>query len=342
MKLLRDMCWMFIRERYVLDVHSRVKSKGVAFPTSISVNNCCGNYSPVFPNDSISLAEGDVVKIDIGVHIDGYISTVAHTTVVGTFENAITGKVADVICAAYFASECAIRLIRPGKSNTDVTNAIQRVANIFDVRPLQGVLSHDLSKNVIDGKRVIINKAEVDQTVEEFNFEVNQVYSIDIVMSTGEGKSRQTESKVTIYRRSDVNYSLKSRSARNLVNQIKTKYSTRPFNIRSFEARNRVGIHELVNHNLVHSYPVLYEKNGEIVAQFKFTVLILRSSTQRLNEGFPLPWVTSEFKIETDPELSQKMAMSTKRNKKKKKEKNQIKITNKRIINKIIKIIKLN
>jgi len=257
-------------EGYVKDVHSKVKSKGVAFPTCISVNNCCGNYSPVFPNDSVSLVEGDVVKIDLGVHIDGYISTVAHTIIVGTLENPVTGKVADVICAAYFASECAIRLIRPGKSNTDVTNAIQKVANIFDVRPLQGVLSHDISKNVIDGKKVIINKAEVDQTVEEFNFEVNQAYSIDIVMSTGEGKSRQTESKVTIYRRdSDVNYSLKSRSARNLINQIKTKYSTRPFNIRSFEARNRVGIHELVNHNLVHSYPVLYEKNGEIVAQFK-------------------------------------------------------------------------
>jgi len=312
-------------ERYVLEVHSKVKSKGVAFPTCLSVNNCCGNYSPVFPNDSVSLAEGDVVKIDLGVHIDGYISTVAHTIVVGSFENAIIGKVADVICAAYFASECVIRLIRPGKSNTEVTNCIQRVANVFDVRPVQGVLSHELSKNVIDGKKVIINKAEVDQTVEEFNFEVNQVYTIDIVMSTGEGKSREIDSKCTIYKRSDVNYSLKSRSARNLVNQIKTKYSTRPFNIRAFEARNRVGIHELVNHDLVQSYPVLYEKNGETVAQFKFTVLILRSSTTRLNEGFPLPFVTSEYKIDTDPTLSQIMAMSTKRNKKKKKEKNKSK-----------------
>lgn len=34
---------------------------------------------------------------------------------------------ADVICAAYFASECAIRLARPGKTNTDITNAIRRV-----------------------------------------------------------------------------------------------------------------------------------------------------------------------------------------------------------------------
>jgi len=63
------------------------------------------------------------------------------------------------------------------------------------------------------------------------------------------------------------------------------------------------------------------KKNGETVAQFKFTVLILRSSTTRLNEGFPLPFVTSEYKIDTDPTLSQIMAMSTKRNKKKKKKK---------------------
>jgi len=54
--------------------------KGVAFPTSVSVNHTAGHYSPL-AGDSAVLAEGDVAKIDLGVHIDGFISVMAHTTV---------------------------------------------------------------------------------------------------------------------------------------------------------------------------------------------------------------------------------------------------------------------
>jgi len=173
-------------------------------------------------------------------------------------------------------------------------------------------------------KKVIINKAEVDQIVDEFQFELNEAYTIDIVMTTGEGKTRQIDPKTTIYKRNkDVNYSLRSKSARTLFNLIKKNHGNLPFNIRNFEVRSRVGIKELINHDLVHSYPVMYEKNNQNVAQFKSTVLILSSSTQRLNEGFPIPSVTSQYALEEDTQLTQIMAMSTKRTKKKKKKKNQ-------------------
>jgi hypothetical protein len=177
----------------------------------------------------------------------------------------------------------------------------------------------------IDGKRVIINKPDVDQLVDEFQFEVNQAYCVDIVMSTGEGKTRQMDSRVTVYKRNpEVNYSLKMKSSRSLLNQIKTKHATLPFNLRSMEdARSRLGITELVNHNLVDQYPVMWERKGETVAQFKFTVLILPQQTKKLNEGFPLPYVNSEFNIQSDAQLAQIMSMNlNRRNKKKKKKKN--------------------
>jgi len=319
------------------------------------VNNCAGNYSPLTMDDNYVLKNNDVVKIDLGVHIDGYASTVAHTIIVGARETAVTGKVADVICAAYFAGELAIRLLRPGKTNTEITNAIQRVANIFNVKPLQGVLSHELTRYTLDGKKVIINKPEVDQIAEDFTFEANQAYALDIVMSTGEGKTRQEHTKTSIYKRNtDVNYSLKLKSSRSLIVEIKKKYESFPFNLRSMEdSRSKLGITELVNHNLVSSYPVLWERNGEIIAQFKFTVLVLPTTTKRLNEGFDLPWVNSDFKIETDPVLQQIMDMgiAKKKTKKAKRRKNQqikikiltkthlIKIREEEILNNPIKIL---
>jgi len=61
--------------------------KGIAFPTCISSNDICGHYSPLISDAAdkekpqCTLAEGDVVKVDLGVHIDGFISLLGHTVV---------------------------------------------------------------------------------------------------------------------------------------------------------------------------------------------------------------------------------------------------------------------
>ena len=55
--------------------------KGIAFPLCISVNEVCGHFSPL-KEESTKLKNGDVVKIDLGVHIDGFITMAAHTMVI--------------------------------------------------------------------------------------------------------------------------------------------------------------------------------------------------------------------------------------------------------------------
>lgn len=74
--------------------------KGIAFPTCISVNNVVGHFSPLKSEDSV-LKKGDLAKISLGVHIDGFVGTVAHTVIVG--ETSCDGKKADVTLAAYNA-----------------------------------------------------------------------------------------------------------------------------------------------------------------------------------------------------------------------------------------------
>jgi len=54
--------------------------KGIAFPVCISVNEICGHYSPLTSEENkLVLNEGDIVKIDLGVHVDGYMGLVGHT-----------------------------------------------------------------------------------------------------------------------------------------------------------------------------------------------------------------------------------------------------------------------
>jgi len=322
-KLVVDLCFLgdkLITEA-VASVYKGKIEKGIAFPTCVSLNHCLGHYSPL-NGDTLTIVDGDLVKVDLGVHIDGLIALVAHTTVATTTPtNPTTGRKADVICAANFAAEVAHRLIKPGKKNTDVTEAIKKVAQYFKCEPMEGVLSHQMKRFVIDGNQVIINKSTLEHKVEEFEFEENQVYAVDIVMSTGEGKSKETETRTTIYKRAiDQNYLLKIKAARYVLNEINNRFPTLPFTLRALdENKGRLGITELVNHDLVSPYPVLYEKQGEYVAQFKFTVLILPSATDRLT-SHQLPYVSSELKIE-DPEINTLLQTGTKRTKKNKKKK---------------------
>ena len=59
----------------------------------------------------IIVKEGDVVKLDLGVHIDGYIAVVAHTVILSEDKK---GKAVDALLAAHYCAEAALRLVAPG------------------------------------------------------------------------------------------------------------------------------------------------------------------------------------------------------------------------------------
>merc|ERR1712070_1135987 len=198
-------------------------------------------------------------------------------------------KRADVIHAAWTAAEAALRLVKVGNTNTIVTQAIAKSAAEFECAPVQGVLSHQLKKHVIDGNRVIINAVTPEQDVDEFEFEMNEVYCIDIVMSTGEGKGKETELRNTVYKRAVENsYMLKTQKARQFITEVNRRFPALPFTLRAIEDEQvaRVGASEARRHELLEEYPVLKEKDKEVVAQFKFTTLLLPGGTKRVT-GLP-------------------------------------------------------
>lgn len=96
-----------------------------------------GHFSPL-ETESLALAEGDLIKIDLGVHIDGLCSLVAHSKVVSEGEE-ITGRKADVLCAAHQAALIAHRLIKPKNNNNTVTKAFRDVATEFNCNPVEGI-----------------------------------------------------------------------------------------------------------------------------------------------------------------------------------------------------------
>ncbi|XP_066952945.1 proliferation-associated protein 2G4 [Macrobrachium rosenbergii] len=301
--------------------------KGIAFPVCASVNNCINHYSPLASEGDTILVEGDLVKIDLGAHIDGFIAVAGHTVVVGASqENKVKGRRADVMLAAYSASEAALRLVRPGNCNFAVTDTVTKIAEVYNCKPVEGMLSFQLQQGRIDGEKTIVqNPTEAQRKeVEKQDFETHEVYGIDVIISTGDGQGREQEARVTVFRKTDETYNLKLKASREFYSKVQKNHGTMPFNIRSFadEKKARLGVAECVSHKLVDPYPVLYEKSGEFVAQFKFTVLLMPSGQHKIT-GLPFDTelFESEYKIE-DPELKQVITASiSNKNAKKKKKK---------------------
>lgn len=302
-------------------------SKGIAFPCCISVNNCICHYSPLLTEPDTVLKEGDLVKIDMGAHIDGFIAVVAHTVAVGASkDNKVKGRKADALMAAHLASEAALRLVKPGNETYTITDTVQKIAESFDCKPIEGMLSHQLQQNTIDGEKTIIQNPNEAQRKEhdKYEFELHEVYAVDVLISTGEGQGREKDAKVTVYKKTNETYMLKMKNSREFFSTVSKKFGTMPFNLRDAmesETKGKMGVVECVTHKLVEPFQVLYEKDGEMVAQFKFTVLLMPNGPHKITGlPFDLDAVESDKKVEdNDIQKLLKMSANPKSAKKKKK-----------------------
>lgn len=266
--------------------------KGAGFPTSVSVNSCVCHNSPV-PGEETTpqvLQLGDVARIDLAVHIDGYCAQVAHTVhITESGELVADSKEANVINAAYAAINCAIRKMRPGVETYEVTEIIEKAAEHFNVTPVDGVLSHLVKRYIVDGFRCIPSKKTPEHMVHEYPIEPAQVWTLDVVYSTGKGKLKERDVRPSIFKLAlDNTYTAKMESAREVSREIDAKFQTFPFGVRNLDTKKaRLGLSEMVKHGMVAPYPVLFEKDGEAVAQFKVTLLVTSKKIERIT-GLPM------------------------------------------------------
>ncbi|CAK9304111.1 unnamed protein product, partial [Gordionus sp. m RMFG-2023] len=301
--------------------------KGIAFPTCISVNNCVCHFSPLVSDHEILLKSGDLVKIDLGAHVDGYIGVIAHTIVVNHISNnkKVDGRIADVILAAHYCAEACHRLIKNGNNNSQVTEAMQKICESFKCKPIEGILMHQLKQHQIEGdKSIIQNPSDTQkQEHEKSEFKTYEVYGVDCLISTGDGKGKEMDARTTVYKKTDEIYNLKLKASRALYSEVDKKFGLMPFTLRGCEdeKKARMGLLECVNHKLMIPFPVLWEKEGEYVAHFKYTLLIMPNNNVRITSGpFILDNFESKFKIEDDS-INALLKSSTKRVIKKKKKK---------------------
>uniref|UniRef100_A0A4X1V5R1 Peptidase M24 domain-containing protein n=1 Tax=Sus scrofa TaxID=9823 RepID=A0A4X1V5R1_PIG len=193
--------------------------KVLAFPTSFSVNICVCHF-PLKRDQDYILKEGDLVKIDLGVHVDGFITNVAHTFVVDVaLGTQGTGQNADVIKAVHLS---ALEMAKRQKKKKK-----KKVAHSFNCTPIEGMLSHQLKQHVIDREKTIIqNPTDLQKKDhEKTEFEVHEVYAVDVLVSSGEGKAKDAGQRAIIYNRDpSKQYGLKMKTSSAFFSEVERHF----------------------------------------------------------------------------------------------------------------------
>jgi hypothetical protein len=147
-------------------------------------------------------------------------------------------------------------------------------------------------------------------------------------MTTGSSDNKHIVDVTTVFMKNPkvTNNQLKSKIARRVYSSISEKHPTFPFSINSFGptavVEMKMGVRECVQKSLLVPYPMLLEKEGEVVAHLKYTVLMMASGVMKITDvPLDLTKIKTEKKIEDEEILkilSQSAGKKKKRNKKKK------------------------
>lgn len=257
-----------------LDVANTVESKivesgaGIAFPVNISINEVAAHFSPCH-DETITFKKGDVVKLDVGAHIDGYIADTAVTVEVGTNEYD------DLIKSSSEALDMAISTIKPGIDLSEIGRVVEDKITSYGFKPVANLSGHSLTRYCLHSGMSIPN---VPQVFDKAKPKVDDAIAIEPFASTGSGHVMAGEGS-NIYLCKD---SIKSKFVRDnrskvIYTRIKAKFKTLPFAQRWAEnitSKSQFTLRKLTFLGLLNHYPQLIDSKKGIVSQKEHTVII--------------------------------------------------------------------
>lgn len=250
-----------------VEAQIREKSGLPAFPVNVSLNEIAAHYTAE-PNDSIEVKEGDVLKIDIGVHIDGYIADTAVTV-------CYDPKYEALVRAAESALAEAVRMSKANTKASDIGKAIEATITKFGYRPIQNLSGHSLQQYTVHAGKSIPN---IWTRGSSFSLLANEAYAIEPFVTTHDGQGVVYDGKVRNIFGISSRKPAKDQDADKMLGLIWNRYKTLPFALRWLldeyderDARRIIGV--LVKKKNVHSYPILVEGQGKKVVQAEHTLI---------------------------------------------------------------------
>lgn len=249
-------------------VNQRVAELGgkMAFPTNVDIDNVAAHYcSPI--NDQTIIPENSLVKLDIGVHVDGYI---ADTAVTKCFDS----ELEYLVEAAKAGLDAAINTIRPGIKANEVGAAIEEAITHKGARPISNLTGHKLSRYLVHAGSSIPNINGYDS----HEIREGDVYAMEpfAVPKTADGLviDGAPSNIYRLVKKRNVKGKVKT-----MMKYIQSEYKSLPFASRwvhrKFKGPDGVAaFNELLKTKTIMSYPQLIEKTRAKVAQAEHSVIV--------------------------------------------------------------------
>jgi methionyl aminopeptidase len=249
-------------------IEDDIISKGgsPAFPVNVSLNDIAAHYTAE-PNDQIIVKDDDVLKIDIGVQIHGYIADTAVTV-------CYNPKYEAMVKTAELALNEAVKVAKPNTKASDIGKIIENTVSKQGFRPIQNLSGHSLEQFTIHAGKSIPNI----WTIGSFSLVSNEAYAIEPFVTTRDGHGIVYEGKTRNIFGIASRKPTKDKEADEFLEYIWQTFKTLPFALRWMtkkyeEKKARQLIEQLIKKRNVHAYPVLIEGNRKIVAQAEHTLI---------------------------------------------------------------------
>ncbi len=236
-----------------------IRDKGgePAFPVNISRNDEAAHATPSF-NDAAVFGK-DMVKLDIGVHIDGYIADTAITV-------DLSGN-PKLVEAAESALGEALKFIHAGVNTSDIGGVIEDTISSFGFKPIINLTGHGLAQYIQHAPPAIPNKRMPHGVA----LEEGDIVAIEPFATNGAGKIHDAGNAEIYHIVSD--RPVRHPSARALLQEI-GKYKTLPFAKRWLGEHVDFAMIQLVKAGVVQPYPVLKEIRGGLISQAEHTIIV--------------------------------------------------------------------
>ncbi len=253
----------------ILDIAEKIekviKDKGAepAFPVNISLNEIAAHYTPM-KRDETKIEKGDVAKIDIGVHIDGYVGDTAYTL-------SFNEKYNKLVEASEAALAEAIKLCKPGTLLSDVSAKIEETINSFGYKPISNLTGHGLDCYDLHAEPQIPNI----KFSSNYKLKEDQVIAIEPFATDGSGMIK--ESEPTLIFRLLGKGPVRNQDARTIM-AFAEAFNGLPFAERWIPidsiVKIRIAMRELRERGIIYDYPVLKEAKNGVISQAEHTVIV--------------------------------------------------------------------
>jgi methionyl aminopeptidase len=253
----------------LLDIAEKIESSIIkkgghpAFPVNLSINDIAAHYTPV-KNDKTIFNQDDILKIDLGVHIDGYVCDTAFTIIFDEHHR-------ELVKASELALEEAVKLCTPDTAVNEISEVIEDAITSYGFRPIANLTGHGLQRFGLHTEPQIPNVKNKNKT----KLEEDDVIAIEPFATTGEGLVKDSGNAMifSLLQRKTV----RNPEARKIID-FSEKMNNLPFAERWIPVQSviktKLAMRELLEKGIIHEYPPLREVKNGLVSQAEHTVIV--------------------------------------------------------------------